>query len=354
MNRAGAETMVMNLYRALDKTQYQFDFVYFTDDACDFDEEILALGGKIYRLPLSNFVSRTVAMYRFLKANKQFYAIHSHMFLNIGFDFAAAYLAGHRNLIAHSHSTSNHVETNFIQKIYYHLSRILINIFTKTAIACGKEAGDFLFYKSKKVLVMPNAIDFKLFNNSNLSNVLRNKLKITNDTLLICQIGRFQPVKNHEFTLRLAHFMKKQQLDFHFVFVGNGLLEQQTIKLAHELQVTNAVTFLGLRADIPEILSQADVMIMPSFHEGFPVVLVESQVAGTPALISDTIANEVDLGVNLVVFESLNSDLKLWSDKLFELKSQKKINHTSHHGVLKQKGFDITDNAKKLIEIYNQ
>ena len=118
MNRAGAESMVMNLYRALDKTQYKFDFVYFTNDKCDFDAEIMALGGKIYRLPLSNFVGRTAAMYRFLKANKQFYAIHSHMLLNIGFDFTAAYFAGYKNLVAHSHSTSNHVETNFIQKTY--------------------------------------------------------------------------------------------------------------------------------------------------------------------------------------------------------------------------------------------
>lgn len=353
MDRAGAETMIMNLYRALDRNIYQFDFIYFTNDNCDFDDEIRSLGGKIYRLPHSNFVTRSLVLYWFLRKNKQFYAIHSHMFLNIGFDFTAAYLAGYRNLIAHSHSTSNHVETNFVQKIYYHLARLLIHKFTKTAIACGKEAGDFLYYKSKKVYILPNAIDFSLFSKSNSNTTLRDALNIANDTLLICQIGRFQAVKNHAFTLRLAQFMMPQQQDFHFIFVGNGSLESDMKKLANDLQVINKVTFLGLRSDIPTILCQADVMIMPSFHEGFPLVMVEAQVAGIPSLISNTISSEVDLEVGLVVFESLSSDYLTWATSLKNCKALKKGSDTTHHEILRNKGFESSNNVKELIEIYN-
>ena len=353
MNRAGAETMVMNLYRVLDKTQYQFDFVYFTEEKCDFDEEILALGGKIYRLPLSNFAGRTWAMFRFLYSNKHFHAIHSHMFLNIGFDFTAAYFAGYRNLIAHSHNTSNSTSSSIIQTIYALFSKVLINLFTKTYLACGREAGDYLFYKNKQVIVLPNAIDFEVFRKNTTSHNLRNSFSCNENTLLMCQIGRFLEVKNHIFSLKLAHYMKQQNIDFQLLYIGTGLLEKEIQKTVIELQVSDVVHFLGLRSDIPDVLIQCDVMLMPSIHEGFPVVLVESQVAGIPALISDSIAKEVDLGVDLVFFESLSADFSIWTNQLLHMKSKKKFHDKTHLELIKEKGFDSNDNAKKLIKIYN-
>ena len=67
MNRAGAETMLMNLYRKLDKTKYQFDFVYFQDSKCDYDDEILELGGRIFRISNSNPISRTLKLIKLIK-----------------------------------------------------------------------------------------------------------------------------------------------------------------------------------------------------------------------------------------------------------------------------------------------
>ncbi len=354
MNRAGAESMVMNLYRALDKTQYQFDFVYFTQNKCDFDDEILEMGGKIYRLPLSNFVGRTWAMFRFLQANKHFYAIHSHMLLNIGFDFTAAYFAGYRNLIAHAHSTANTTNSGVVQTGYRVLGKFLINSLSKTNIACGKEAGDYLFYKNKKVIVLPNAIDFEVFIKKDTFVDFRKNSNCNENTLLLCQIGRFLDVKNHIFSLKLAHYLKQQKIDFQLLFIGIGTLDDAMKKLAKELDVLDVVHFLGLRTDIPDILIQSDVMLMPSLHEGFPVVLVESQVAGTPALISDSIAKEVDLGVDLVFFESLSADYSVWTNQLLKIKSKKKFQDKTHLDILKHKGFDSNDNVLRLIEIYNQ
>ncbi|NLZ82806.1 MAG: glycosyltransferase family 1 protein, partial [Clostridiales bacterium] len=51
MNRGGAETMIMNLYRHIDRSKVQFDFIVHTEEKCAFDEEIEQLGGKIYKLP---------------------------------------------------------------------------------------------------------------------------------------------------------------------------------------------------------------------------------------------------------------------------------------------------------------
>lgn len=51
MNRGGAETMMMNLYRKMDRTKVQFDFLTHRNDPCAYDEEILALGGRLFYVP---------------------------------------------------------------------------------------------------------------------------------------------------------------------------------------------------------------------------------------------------------------------------------------------------------------
>lgn len=348
MNRAGAETMLINLYRVLDKQEYQFDFLYFTNQKCDYDDEIEALGGKIYRIETNGFKNRFLATYSFLKSNKHFYAIHSHTLLNNGINLFAAYLTGHKIRISHSHNTANGSKT-LLKTGYYHLSKFLINTFSNGFVACGNEAGNYLYYKKNQFLFLPNAVNFQDFNVSN--SAFRKTINLNDDTILIVQIGRFLEVKNHIFSIELSKFLVDQQLDFHLVFVGDGPLKETMMQQVHANKLDSNITFLGLRNDIPSILKAADCMIMPSLHEGFPVVLVEAQVAGIPSLISDTIANEVDLGVNLVVFESLQANKENWFKKLKTIKQYKK-NDDSYLEVLRNKGFDINSSLDMLLKYY--
>lgn len=51
MDRGGAETLIMNLYRNIDRTKVQFDFLVNEDRACGYDSEIESLGGRISRIP---------------------------------------------------------------------------------------------------------------------------------------------------------------------------------------------------------------------------------------------------------------------------------------------------------------
>lgn len=350
MNRAGAESMLMNLYRVLDKNIYQFDFLYFTNEKCDFDDEILALGGKIYRITNNGFVSRFKSTYIFLKENRNFHAIHSHTLLNNGTNLFAAYIAGYKIRISHSHSTANLPYINFQNYIYYHFSKFLINTFSNRLIACGIQAGAYLYYKKNKFLLLPNAVNFEDFSIAQTN--IRRDLKIEEETLLICQIGRFLEVKNQEFTVELARYMQNNHFDFHFIFVGKGPLEKEIARKVKSYHLESKVTFLGLRSDIPKILKESDCLILTSFHEGFPVVLVESQVAGTPALISSNISKEVDLGVDLVLFESLSSDFKIWSDKLKTIRKYKKKDDY-YKETLKNKGFDINSSLEILLNFYN-
>lgn len=354
MDRAGAETMLMNLYRKLDKSEYQFDFVYFKDSKCDYDDEIIELGGRIFRINNSNPVSRTFKLFRLIIKEKPFHAVHAHMLFSNAFHVLAAYFAKMDKRISHSHNTSDVNSKTFYGRLYQNVSRKLIKKFSTHFIACGEAAGKFLFPNNNKVEYLLNAIDVEEFSNNRISNrnFIKDEFNLDEDTIVITQIGRISPVKNHEFTINFAEYLVKKGYKFIIAIVGSGPLKGGLSKLVDEKKLNNYVKFLGIRSDIPNILAGTDVMIMPSFHEGFPVVLVESQATGVPSLISNNISSEVDMGLKLVEFASLDEELSTWEIKLLNLLKQKKVSSAKRLEVLSNKGFNINKSIKKLEKIY--
>lgn len=358
MNRAGAETMVMNLYREVDRTKYQFDFIYFTPKKCDYDDEITEMGGKIYRVfPKSkNVLTRYINYYLTLKKLKDNDYVHSHMNINNSMYLIIAYLAGIKERISHSHGTTGRSHKKGIRRIYKNFSFGLIKRFATKYVACGEAAGKYLYPKveNSKIILLPNAIDVQKFSNSRKTNrnYIRNLLKIDNDTLVLSQVGRLNKVKNHDFSIKFLKFLKEKGTKFHFVIVGEGNLRNELEEKMKNARLEEDVTFLGVRSDVPELFSGSDAVLMPSLHEGFPVVLVESQAIGVPSLISDSISSEVDLDLGLVEFVDLKDDFSVWEEKLLKIVNQEEVKIEKILDVLTEKGFSIVGSVKKLEKIY--
>ena len=356
MDRAGAETMVMNLYRAIDRKKYQFDFLYFTNKKCDFDKEIESMGGKIFRIIENNPISRMLKTISLLKENSQWKTVHCHTLFSNAFHIYAAYVAGIKQRIAHSHNTSDQSKNRYIARIYQKFSRIVQQQYSTHFVACGIAAGKFLFPLKNEVLVIPNSIDVQKFaESSNLNNdYLRNEFNLSSTTKIIIQLGRLNKVKNHVFSLSIIKKLRNDHAHFKYFIIGQGDLQNEILDEVKREDLEDVVVFLGLRTDISELLASADLMLMPSLHEGFPVVLVESQAAGLSALISDTISKEVDLGVGLIHFESLSSSIESWIEKMNCIMNiSDKISENDRVKKLKYKGFDIYENAKLLEKLYS-
>ncbi|MFH4969062.1 glycosyltransferase [Gaetbulibacter sp. M240] len=359
MNRAGAETMLMNLYRKLDREKFQFDFVYFTEEECDYDKEIIKLGGRIFKIsPIQykNPISRTIALYKLIKKESPFHAIHCHQMFSNALHLIAGYYGGLKMRIAHSHNTSDANSNKIIGKIYHSVSKVIISMYATDYIACGEKAAKYLFPKSDKVTFLPNAIDLDNFINENdkQRNLVLKTKSLNKDTIIITQIGRLSPVKNHNFTLNFAKFLKEHNFKFHLAIVGGGILESELKVLANKLDIENYVTFCGVRSDINIVLNNSDIMIMPSFHEGFPVVLVESQACSTPSIISTNISNEVDLGMGLIHFCSLDDDFNIWFNKLKEALNNSKVSIKTRKEVLSKHGYNINLSVKNLEMFYEK
>lgn len=350
MDRAGAETMIMNLYRNIDRTQVQFDFVTFTTEQGDYDQEILALGGKIIPIIANNAIGRMFKLNFFLKNNSQYKIVHTHTLLSNAFHLLAAKTAGIKYRISHSHNTSNG-KFGFIAKVY---EKIAINFnknLSTKKIACGVEAATYLFNTSAGVWILKNGIDLMAYRD--ISNTSKNywcSIKDNVQGLKIIQVGRFNDVKNHNFSLEIAKNLKDRGLNFTFFIAGQGPLEDKIKEKIKDYSLENNVYLIGVRGDVPNLMADADIMLMPSLHEGFPVVLVESQAVGLKSIISDKISKEVDLGLGLIQFEPINDPI-IWANKLMDLKvlkvSENKIINTFQIG-----GFDVTKNSQNLLKFY--
>ncbi|MEZ7500928.1 glycosyltransferase [Psychrobacter sp. Arc29] len=349
MDRAGAETMLMNLYRHIDHTQIQFDFVTFTNEVGDYDEEINNLGGKIIPILAKNPIERMVRLRHFLRNNPQYEIVHSHMLLSNAFHLLASKYAGIKHRISHSHNTSNG-KSGILEKVYEKWAILTNRQIATYKIACGKSAANYLFGNTKEVLILPNAVDIQGV--IKLAKESQDYIREESDEqgIKIIQVGRLNEVKNHQFSLKIAQALKSKDIAFTMYIAGQGSLYDILKQQVADLSLMNNVKFLGVRTDITELMASADYMIMPSLHEGFPVVLVESQSVGLKALVSDQVSKEVDLRLELVDFLSIDS-VEPW---VSALSGSKYVSPSEEQTLetLKSKGFDASTNAQILSQVY--
>ncbi|MDR7000599.1 glycosyltransferase family 1 protein [Neobacillus niacini] len=348
MNRGGAETLLMNLYRNIDREKVQFDFL--TCKKGVFDAEIEKLGGKIHRIP---YISE-VGHFRYIKELKNFFTenndykiVHSHMDKMSGLVLREANRAGIPIRISHSHNTSS--EGGIVAKMYkwYAGKWILPN--ATNLFACSKTAAEWLFKNNAiPIQIIKNGIECEKFSFSQVTREeVRRELNIKNNQLVLGHVGRFNHQKNHAFLIHLFEKHHKINPDSVLLLIGDGPLHLNIQKQVEELKIVDHVKFLGIRNDIHRLLQSFDLFIFPSLHEGLPVSLIEAQAAGLKCLISENISHEVDMGNNLVEFLPIN-DENIWVQKI----TNKKGNRNNSINTLVKHGYEIKDTAVNIEKFY--
>ncbi|WP_245575458.1 glycosyltransferase family 1 protein [Alkalicoccus chagannorensis] len=350
MNRGGAETFLMNIYRRMDRSLVQFDFL--TSKPGVFDAEIRALGGTVHRIPGAGEVGPKLyqsALYDFFRRHPQYQIVHAHMDQMSGMVLGQAARAGLPVRIAHSHSTKS--EGGRLKRLYKWYAGKQLRTTATDRFACSTEAGEWLFEKGKRTFfVLPNTIDTDRFRYSSLDrHRMRRAWQISSKALVLVQVGRMEEPKNHEMTLRLFAALKKKRPDARLFFVGDGPEKHRLRSLAIQLQVASDVHFTGIQDHVAAYLSAADLFIMPSFHEGYPVTLIEAQVSGLPCLVSDHITKEVDLQAGLLHYLPLH-DTGSWIETIRMLLPPKR--HRIPEAVLDQ--VDAEKTAASLTGFYLQ
>ncbi|WNF35317.1 glycosyltransferase family 1 protein [Bacillaceae bacterium IKA-2] len=351
MNRGGAETLLMNLYRNIDRSIVQFDFLTCKEGV--FDEEIRELGGNIHRIDYITDIGHfgyIKALNKFFSSNNNYKIVHAHMDKMSGLVLRAAKNNNVPVRIAHSHNTSS--EGSLPARLYkwYVGSNILPS--ATHQFACSSAAAKWLFGKeAENARILKNGIESDQYKFSpEIRKQIRRELMLGHDQFVIGHVGRFNHQKNHIFLLELFAKLSVEIPEATLLLVGDGPLRSQIEKKIKDLKIEKKVKLLGVRSDINRILQAFDCFVFPSFHEGLPVTLIEAQGAGVPCVISDVITKEVDLGLDLIRFMPLQ-DQSLWLHLIKRIATDnlyREIPNTS----LSQKGYDIKNTAQRSQNFY--
>jgi len=347
MERGGAETLIMNLYRNVDRNKVQFDFLTCKDGI--FDGEIEKLGGIVHRIP---YVT-DVGVIGYIKELNDFFSnhpytiVHSHMDKMSGFVLRSAKKAGIPHTIAHSHNTSS--EGTLAAKVFKTIAGSLILKSATELLSCSKAASQWLFQsRASSAKILKNGIDLERFSYSdNKRNLLRGELGFSRNDILLGHVGRFYKQKNHHFLIRVFYQVQKSNPLAKLVLVGEGELKNEIKQLVQQLGIKEKVFFLGSRGDVNDLLQAFDLFVFPSLHEGLPVTLIEAQGAGLPCFISDKITKEVDMEAGLAQFLPLEE--AKWVEALQNSNFPNRENTAFE---LKAKGYDIKETAKWLESYY--
>lgn len=339
LDRGGAETFIMNVYRGIDRSLVQFDFLYSFDGV--YKDEIEQLGGRLYQIPFITqcgpFAYRKHVM-RVLHEHPEYHIIHSHMDKFSGLIMECARKQNIPVRIAHSHSTRNEGGILFQLVKNYYGNKIAANCTDR--FACSEKAAAWLFgNQSSNAVIVKNGVDLSRYSGQDHRDP---------NAFTICAIGRFVPVKNHTFLIDV--FAQAYQLDStsRLVLAGSGALIDTIKEKVNTLGLAEVVTFLGDCNNIPQLLEQVDVLCMPSLFEGLPIVTVEAQSAGVPCVVSDTITREINI-TDSVTFLSLTDDPTTWAKELLRQKGKPKPDNRDK---VTQHGYNISATIQQLQNFY--
>ena len=357
MNRGGAEAMIMNLYRNIDRTKVQFDFLVHTDIEAQYDKEIKSLGGRIYSIIKFNGIN-VLGYYNSCKAffanHPEYKIVHGHIGSCAAFYLKAAKKSGCYT-IAHSHSVggSQYSLHDLLYRIYSFPTRYIADLL----IGCSSEAGKARFGKKvlnwKNYINFPNAVDIEQFKfNEDIRSDVRKELGLSNETIVVGTVGRITQPKNPEFIAQVFLKILSCQQNAVCLWVGTGELERKVKEIIESKHDGSRIIMTGLRSDVYRLLQAMDVFVFPSLWEGLPVTVVEAQAAGLPVVLSDSITKEVEVS-SLLEWHSVNEPELIWAKSCLEMVSRHPIDkRVSPIEEIAGHGYDIKESAKYLQNRY--
>ncbi len=358
MDMAGTETLLMNIYRNIDRDKVQFDFAVSTSAECAYDREICDMGGKIIHYPRYRGVNHFAYKKwwrEFLVSHPEYRIVHGHIGSTAAIYLGIAKKLG-RYTIAHSHSTASTVSLHSVlYGIYAYPTRFIANQF----FGCSKQAlidryGKVVANDSSRARVINNAIDAKKFvYNEDIRKNIRDEYGIKSDEMILATVGRLTKQKNPYEIIRICAMLKSRGLEFKFLWFGMGELEKELKQEVKEKKLEDAILFMGNRSDIHNVLQAADIFLFPSIWEGLGIACVEAQAAGLVTFCSDTVPVEAKV-TSLCRYLPLD-DTKLWCESIEEsvmiIRSQGYKRPDTYKDVVKS-GFDIVEVAGWLQEYY--
>lgn len=213
--------------------------------------------------------------------------------------------------VAHSHSVFP--ATGLIQRFRNSVARHLISALADIRLACSPEAGHQMF--SRRYRVVPNVVDYERFRfKESKRRAIRSRLRLHPRDKVIGHVGFLSPIKNQRRIVEIAGLLAPSDPSLKVLLVGDDLGELRELRArSRQLRIEDRVLFVPESREVQDYLHAMDLFIFPSLHEGFGMALLEAQISGLPALVSDHLPRLAVISEQ-VHFVGLDDGITVWAD----------------------------------------
>ncbi len=259
-------------------------------------------------------------------------------------------------IVMHSHYSSS----NFM------LSNML---FKKTArkkaifkLACSENASEWM-YGNHEAKIINNGIETNKFRYSDKKRrIIRDKYGITDEDLLIGNVGRLTEQKNQVFLIEIVKRLVAYNNYMHMynkifvAIIGEGIDEQKIRSRANVVGIADNLIMPGAISNTDEYYCGFDMFVMPSLYEGLPIVGIEAQCSGLPCLFSDKIDKQILITDRSKSehLSSSNDNYQEWAYSIWDYCQEVekyRSNRESYANIIIEKGYDIKNVADEVCKI---
>lgn len=359
-DHGGIRACIQNYVSHLDRNEFQVDlFIYGTSES-PFQKQMEDMGCHMYFAPINYIAENRIVdfvkvLYRCIK-DGQYDVVHAHCNLISAWVTLAAKMAGAKVRISHSHNAA-HLGKSKIQNLWCYFRRWIIDWTATHKMACGQLAGESMYGKNACFIILQNGIDVKRFMKRDEARILelRKSFNIPDGVKVYANVTRMDPPKNHIFAVEVFNEIHKLDPAAIFVYGGTEPVIGSTQNLVKskikEYGLEDFTRYTGPVMDVEVLYQMTDLWIYSSAYEGLPFGPIELQAASVPCLASDVITKEIDLGLGLVKFLSLNDTYNNWAKAAIEF-NETEISSSDIESAFEKYNFDIEKNVQLLETVY--
>lgn len=365
----GVMSFNLNYYKYFNRDFVKFDFLFCNKESLGVERNNpMLLDSKIFELnayvKCHNRIKRAVYLIHNIK---KIVKENGYKVVHIGTGsqqvqiicLIACVIAGVKIRISHSHSSGDleKIDNSLKSNIKHYLIPInqwMIRKLATNYFACSYDAGKNLFgskgISSNKFKIIHNAIEIKRFSFSEDSRrKIRNNFNVSDGTLVLGHVGRFDNAKNQIFLVKIFEQIQKINSDSQLWLIGDGETKESVEKYVKHLSYRDKIIFLGTTKFVNDYLQAFDVFILPSLYEGLSISAIEAQVSGLPLVISDNLSKEHNITGN-VFFADLKRGPEEWAENIMNISSSFERRDCSEK--LIKGGYDISKEAQNLERFY--
>ena len=345
LNRGGAETLALDLCRRIPAAEVRQVFVTIGTEEGSLARDFRTAGAQVLRCPLRPAASFPSRLLRTLRTNRPDVVV-SHVGLSSGLILAVAAGARVPRRMARVHSTGDGRPDTVARRVQRAASRALLRWSATHVLAVSPAALTFAAggRRDDRYHVLGNGVDVERFHPRPRGSGFAAGAPVC------IHVGRAAPEKNRAFLVPVHAHLRRLYPEARLLLVGTGGVAD----LQHE-PLPPGIEHLGERADVDALLRAADVLLLPSFREGLPGVILEALASGVPVLASDLpslreLAGQL-AGITLLPLEAGPAS---WAERACELARSSSIERQAMAELLRTSDFTLDASATRWGAVWTQ